>query len=41
METSEPVVVAHWETTEASLDTVFANIAALRPQSLAEPGPLC
>lgn len=32
------VVVAHWQTTEAALPTVLAHIAALRPQSLAEPG---
>lgn len=41
MTTDEPVVVvAHWQTTEASLNTVLAHIAALRPQSLAEPGCL-
>jgi quinol monooxygenase YgiN len=39
MATSEPVVVvAHWQTTAAALDTVLANIAAMRPQSLDEPG---
>lgn len=41
MATPEPiVVVAHWRTTQAALDTVLAHIAALRPQSLAEPGCL-
>jgi quinol monooxygenase YgiN len=41
METAEPVVVvAHWQTTEESLDTVLAHVAVLRPQSLAEPGCL-
>ncbi len=41
MTTAEPVVVlAHWQTTETSLDTVLEHIAALRPQSLAEPGCL-
>jgi quinol monooxygenase YgiN len=41
METAEPiVVVAHWRTTRASLDTVLAHSAVLRPQSLAEPGCL-
>ena len=41
METAEPiVVVAHWRTTQASLDTVLAHTAVLRPQSLAEPGCL-
>ena len=34
------VVVAHWHTTDGALDTVLAQIAALRPQSLAEPGCL-
>ena len=39
MGTSGPVVVvAHWQTTKAALDTVLANIAAMRPQSLGEPG---
>jgi len=32
------VVVAHWQTTEASLDGVLEHLAELRPQSLAEPG---
>lgn len=32
------VVIAHWQIAEASLDTVLAHVAALRPQSLAEPG---
>lgn len=37
----EPVVVvAHWQTTEAALDTVLAHVAELRPQALAEPGCL-
>jgi quinol monooxygenase YgiN len=41
MGTSEPVVVvAHWQTTKAALDTVLAGIAAIRPQSLGEPGCL-
>ena len=41
MSTSEPVVVvAHWQTTEAARPTVLAQIADLRPQSLAEPGCL-
>ncbi|HET6736372.1 putative quinol monooxygenase [Mycobacterium sp.] len=41
MGTSESVVVvARWQTTESSLGTVLAHIAALRPQSLAEPGCL-
>ena len=41
METAEPiVVVAHWRTTQASLATVLAHTAVLRPQSLAEPGCL-
>jgi len=41
MTTAEPVVVvAHWQTTEASLDTVLAHVAALRLQSLTEPGCL-
>jgi quinol monooxygenase YgiN len=34
------VVIAHWQTTEAALDAVLAHVAALRPQSLAEPGCL-
>ena len=39
MGTHEPVVVvAHWQTTEAALHTVLADIAALRPRSLGEPG---
>ena len=41
MGTSGPVVViAHWQTTQAALDTVLANVAAVRPQSLGEPGCL-
>ncbi|WP_123026275.1 putative quinol monooxygenase [Mycolicibacterium stellerae] len=41
MGTDEPVVVvAHWQTTAASLDTVLAHVAALAPQSLGEPGCL-
>lgn len=41
MTATEPVVVvAHWQTTEADLDTVLANIAALTPHVLAEPGCL-
>ena len=32
------VVIAHWQTTEADLDTVLENVAALRTLSLAEPG---
>jgi quinol monooxygenase YgiN len=41
MATAEPVVVlARWETTEAFLGEVLAQVAALRPQSLAEPGCL-
>jgi quinol monooxygenase YgiN len=41
MSATEPVVViAHWQTTEASLDTVLAHVAVLQPQSLAEPGCL-
>jgi quinol monooxygenase YgiN len=41
MATSEPVVVvAHWQTTKAALDSVLASIAAIRPQSLGEPGCL-
>lgn len=41
MTAAEPVVVvAHWQTTEASLETVLAHVAALQPQSLAEPGCL-
>ncbi len=39
MGTSAPVVVvAHWQTTDDALETVLENIAAVRPQSLAEPG---
>lgn len=39
MTTSEPVVVvAHWQTTEASAAEVIALVAALREKSLAEPG---
>jgi quinol monooxygenase YgiN len=34
------VVVARWQTTEASLHTVLGHIAVLRPQALAEPGCL-
>jgi quinol monooxygenase YgiN len=41
MNSSEPVtVVAHWQTTAETLDTVLSHLAALRPQSLAEPGCL-
>lgn len=32
------IVVAHWQTTEGSLPTVLQHLAALAPQSLAEPG---
>ena len=32
------LVIAHWQTTEAALDTVLKHVAALRPLSLAEPG---
>jgi quinol monooxygenase YgiN len=34
------VVVARWQTTEASLDDVLTHVAALRRRSLAEPGCL-
>lgn len=38
---SDPVVVvAHWQTTAESLDTVLGHTKALRPQALAEPGCL-
>jgi quinol monooxygenase YgiN len=38
---SDPVVVvAHWQTTAASLDTVLGHIAELLPQALAESGCL-
>jgi len=38
---SDPVVVvAHWQTTAESLDTVLGYLAELRPQALAEPGCL-
>jgi quinol monooxygenase YgiN len=38
---SDPVVVvAHWQTTADSLDTVLAHLAELRPQALAEAGCL-
>lgn len=41
MSTDEPVVViAHWQTTEASLNTVLDHVTVLGPQSLAEPGCL-
>ena len=41
MSTTETVVVvAFWQTTEASLDAVLAHIAELQPQALAEPGCL-
>lgn len=41
MTAAEPVVVvAHWQTTAADLDTVLAHVAALAPQVLAEPGCL-
>ncbi|WP_197379857.1 putative quinol monooxygenase [Mycolicibacterium mengxianglii] len=41
MSTAETVVVvAHWQTTEASVDTVLAHLAELQPKSLAEPGCL-
>jgi quinol monooxygenase YgiN len=37
----DPVtVVAHWQTTAENLDTVLSHLAALRSQSLAEPGCL-
>jgi len=36
----EVVVVARWRTTEAALDSVLDQIAALRTQSQAEPGCL-
>ena len=32
------VVVAHWQTTADSLDTVLKHAGALRPQALAEAG---
>ena len=32
------VVVAHWVTTEADLDTVLEHVTALGRLSLAEPG---
>jgi quinol monooxygenase YgiN len=39
MESRESVVViAHWQTTEADIDTVLEHIAFLRALSLAEPG---
>jgi quinol monooxygenase YgiN len=34
------VVVAHWQTTADSLDTVLEHVAHLRPQALGEPGCL-
>ena len=34
------VVVANWQTTDASLDTVLGHLAELQPKSLAEPGSL-
>jgi quinol monooxygenase YgiN len=34
------VVVAYWQTTVTSLDTVLAHIAVLQPKALAEPGCL-
>ena len=37
---SAVVVVAHWQTTADALDAVLGHAAALRPQSLAEPGCL-
>lgn len=37
---SAVVVVAHWQTTSDSLDTVLGHVAALRPHSLAEAGCL-
>lgn len=37
---STVVVVAHWQTTADSLDTVLGHLAALRPQALDEPGCL-
>ncbi|MET0703680.1 MAG: putative quinol monooxygenase [Mycobacterium sp.] len=41
MGSPEPVVVvAHWKTSDASLAAVLAHVAALAPQSLAEPGCL-
>lgn len=40
MSEDEFVVVARWQTTEDSLDTVLAHIADLGPRSLAEPGCL-
>ncbi|WP_099040373.1 putative quinol monooxygenase [Mycobacterium neglectum] len=41
MTADEPVVVvAHWQTTANSLDTVLEHVAALRRQALAEPGCL-
>ena len=41
MSTDEPVVViAHWQTTEASLNAVLDHVTVLGPQSLAEPGCL-
>jgi quinol monooxygenase YgiN len=39
MESPESVVViAHWQTMEADLDTVLEGMAVLRERSLAEPG---
>jgi quinol monooxygenase YgiN len=32
------VVIAHWQTTEAAIDTVLKHVASLRSLSLAEPG---
>ena len=41
MTAGEPVVVvAHWQTTEADLDTVLGHIATLRTEVLVEPGCL-
>ena len=37
---SDITVVAHWQTTAETLDTVLNHLAALGPQSLAEPGCL-
>ena len=40
MDPEPVVVVAHWQTSVADLADVLTHIAAVRPQSLAEPGCL-
>jgi quinol monooxygenase YgiN len=40
MNDSDITVVAHWQTTAETLDTVLSHLAALGTQSLAEPGCL-